>query len=183
MFKTNTGKEIFYIFLWLIGIIILYGLVERYLLEPSHYETKVMHKKHQEEKKELPKKEPKVLQTPKHQILAVPKPVVKNEPQKVKIRTSTETPKAKVKEKIKHIHTVVKKTVQEKKKSTIRIKKPTQKSHQNHTKKVTKEKNVHIPKVPTLPKIPIPPKVPSVPDIPKVPKTPVVPSVPMPTIK
>jgi hypothetical protein len=35
MFQTNTAKEIFYIFLWLAGIILLYALVYTFILEPS----------------------------------------------------------------------------------------------------------------------------------------------------
>jgi hypothetical protein len=37
MLKSNSAREIFYIFLWLGGIIFLYALVEMYILEPSHY--------------------------------------------------------------------------------------------------------------------------------------------------
>jgi hypothetical protein len=35
MFQTNTTREIFYIFLWLAGIILLYALVYTFILEPS----------------------------------------------------------------------------------------------------------------------------------------------------
>jgi len=39
MFQTNTAREIFYIFLWLAGIILLYALVQTFILEPSHGEN------------------------------------------------------------------------------------------------------------------------------------------------
>ena len=39
MFQTNTAREIFYIFLWLVGIILLYALVYTFILEPSHGEN------------------------------------------------------------------------------------------------------------------------------------------------
>ncbi len=35
MFQSNAAKEVLYIFLWLIGIILLYALVHTFLLEPS----------------------------------------------------------------------------------------------------------------------------------------------------
>jgi len=35
MFQTNTAREIFYIFLWLGGIIFLYALVFTFFLEPN----------------------------------------------------------------------------------------------------------------------------------------------------
>ena len=43
MLKSNTAREIFYIFLWLGGIILLYALVEMYILEPSHYNSTTSH--------------------------------------------------------------------------------------------------------------------------------------------
>jgi hypothetical protein len=43
MFKLNTTKEIFYIFLWLIGIIAFYALVHTYILE-SKSDTSSAHK-------------------------------------------------------------------------------------------------------------------------------------------
>jgi len=35
MFKSNTANEIIYIFTWLFGIVLLYGLVHTFVLEPS----------------------------------------------------------------------------------------------------------------------------------------------------
>lgn len=44
MLKSNAAKEVFYIFLWLIGIIFFYSLVHTFLLEPST--TTVTHTQH-----------------------------------------------------------------------------------------------------------------------------------------
>jgi len=46
MFQTNTAREIFYIFLWLAGIILLYALVQTFILEPSTDSHTDAHKTH-----------------------------------------------------------------------------------------------------------------------------------------
>ncbi|MCF6244677.1 MAG: hypothetical protein L3J43_06540 [Sulfurovum sp.] len=46
MFKSNTQKEIFYIFVWLIGIILLYTLVHTFILEPSQDKNETPHDAH-----------------------------------------------------------------------------------------------------------------------------------------
>ena len=46
MLQTNTAKEIFYIFLWLAGIIFLYALVYTFILEPSSDDHTATHTKH-----------------------------------------------------------------------------------------------------------------------------------------
>ena len=46
MLQTNTAKEIFYIFLWLAGIIFLYALVYTFILEPSSGDHTATHPKH-----------------------------------------------------------------------------------------------------------------------------------------
>jgi len=46
MFQTNTAREIFYIFLWLAGIILLYTLVHTFILEPSNEKATTSHNAH-----------------------------------------------------------------------------------------------------------------------------------------
>lgn len=43
MFKTNSAREMFYIFLWLMGIIAFYTLIHTYFLEPSSGHTTTPH--------------------------------------------------------------------------------------------------------------------------------------------
>jgi hypothetical protein len=46
MFQSNAAKEVLYIFLWLIGIIFVYGLVHTFLLEPSNESVSSNHAKY-----------------------------------------------------------------------------------------------------------------------------------------
>ncbi|HIP27990.1 MAG TPA: hypothetical protein EYG82_02320, partial [Sulfurovum sp.] len=46
MLKSNTAKEVLYIFLWLIGISLFYTLVYTFILEPSDEKSKNTHEKH-----------------------------------------------------------------------------------------------------------------------------------------
>ena len=46
MLKSNTAKEVLYIFLWLIGISLFYTLVYTFILEPSDEKSKNTHDKH-----------------------------------------------------------------------------------------------------------------------------------------
>jgi len=46
MFKSNTQKEVFYIFVWLVGIILFYTLVFTFILEPSQDKSEPTHTEH-----------------------------------------------------------------------------------------------------------------------------------------
>ena len=46
MFQSNAAKEVLYIFLWLIGIIFVYGLVHTLLLESSNNNVTNNYDKH-----------------------------------------------------------------------------------------------------------------------------------------
>jgi len=156
MFQTNTAREIFYIFLWLGGIIFLYALVFTFFLEPNT------------------KKDKHTLQTINNisnvekEKTPVNKMIVHTSTKVAKPTTVTKAPKA-----IKIKQTVITKHVEQKPTVTPTMKKVETKETVTPEVIVKKEQTISTPAVPQTPKsVTVPERtiaIPSIPDVPTVP--------------
>lgn len=107
MFQTNTAREIFYIFSWLVGIIVVYALVDTFILEPkadkeSHSMQIVQNNAHKDvsaiEKKSVSTKSVATKQVTKVSkpvsVTKVPQVVTVTQPAKVQKTHPTSTQKS-----------------------------------------------------------------------------------------
>ena len=101
MFQTNTAKEILYIFLWLVGIILLYGLVHSFILEPHN--TSHTHAEATKDTSSVHEKQTSVKKVVAHKAIKVATPVaVAKAPKVIKVAQTLVTKQV---EKIQKIET------------------------------------------------------------------------------
>ena len=175
MFKTNTGREIFYIFLWLAGIILLYSLVEIYILEPSHFG----HKAKTQEKQSLvntsstdntresvsQKRIMPVVKTVTHQSIKATKRITPVVLTKVIDKAEKTLQSPREQKSIKSI-----KSTEKNLSINTKVSKATVSIVQNKETKSTDKEATQIVSTPSAVSIPSTPSIPSVPSVPSVPQ-------------
>jgi len=148
MLQNNTAKEIFYIFVWLVGIIFFYALVHTFILEPSQNKNETSTAKHVQQTQIIYTDKHLVSKEKIHTKINIEKPSISTMPEKIK--TSIQKP---LKNKV---------TIEAVEKKKLQIAKP---------------EAISIPSIPKVVKIPqnklstpSTPNVPSIPTLPSVKK-------------